>query len=131
LLILTDGSPVTVDALKPKVVREPRRQLHKQPAWMTVDDGVTNRECFVLDVSPGGARIVTDVAIDVRDRFGLVLVRDRPKHQSCEVVWRRGKTYGVKFLKASEASARPIDGLSTVDAQADLFDAARRTKAEG
>jgi hypothetical protein len=121
---------VTVDALKPKVVREPRRQLHKQPAWMTVDDGVTNRECFVLDVSPGGARIVTDVAIDVRDKFGLALVRDRPKHQSCEVVWRRGKTYGVKFLNASEASAGPISNLSAIDAQADLFDAGPRMKAE-
>jgi hypothetical protein len=121
---------VTIDVLKPKVVREPRRQLHKQPAWMTVDDGVTNRECIVLDVSPGGARIVTDVAIDVRDRFGLALVRDRPKHQSCEVVWRRGKTYGVKFLNASEASAGPINNLSTVDAQADLFDATRQTNAE-
>ena len=81
-----------------KVAREPRRQLHKHPARMTVDDGVTKHECFVLDVSPGGARIVTDVAIDVMDRFGLALVADRPKHQPCEVVWRRGKTYGIKFL---------------------------------
>jgi len=23
---------------------------------------------------------------------------ERPKRQSCEVVWRRGRTYGVKFL---------------------------------
>lgn len=113
------------------MAREPRRQLHKQPAWMTVDDGLTKRECFVLDVSPGGARIVTDVAIDVRDRFGLALVRDRPRHQSCEVVWRRGKTYGVKFLSAGEASARPIKDLSAAEAnlQPDLFDAVR-TKAE-
>jgi len=118
---------VTVDAPKPKIVRELRRPLHKQPAWMTVDDGLTNRECFVLDVSPGGARIVTDVAIDVRDKFGLALVRDRPKHQSCEVVWRRGKTYGVKFLNASETSVAPTQDLLVVesDAQADLFDAAR------
>ena len=123
---------MTVDAVKGKIVREPRRQLHKQPAWMTVDDGLTNRECFVLDVSPGGARIVTDVAIDVRDRFGLALVRDRPKHQSCEVVWRRGKTYGVKFLSASEARATPVNDLSAVGAyvQADLFDAVLRTKVE-
>jgi hypothetical protein len=88
---------MTLDAPKAKV-REPRRHLHKHPASLTVDDGATSRECIVLDVSPGGARIVTDVAIDVRDRFGLALVKDRPKHQSCEVVWRRGKTYGVKFL---------------------------------
>jgi hypothetical protein len=121
-----------MDALKTKVVREPRRQLHKQPAWMTMDDGLTNRECFVLDVSPGGARIVTDVAIDVRDKFGLALVRDRPKHQSCEVVWRRGKTYGVKFLSAGKAVAGPINDLSAVEphAQADLFDTAQRVKAE-
>jgi hypothetical protein len=120
---------MSVDEPRTKVVREPRRQLHKQPAWMTVDDGLTNRECFVLDVSPGGARIVTDVAIDVRDKFGLALVRDRPKHQSCEVVWRRGKTYGIKFLNANEASAGPIKELSAVEshAQADLFDAAQRT----
>jgi hypothetical protein len=123
---------MSIDESRTKVVRELRRQLHKQPAWMTVDDGLTNRECFVLDVSPGGARIVTDVAIDVRDKFGLALVRDRPKHQSCEVVWRRGKTYGVKFLNASEVSAEPISDLSAVEscAQADLFDAAQRTKAE-
>ena len=122
---------MSVDEPRTKIAREPRRQLHKQPAWMTVDDGLTKRECFVLDVSPGGARIVTDVAIDVRDRFGLALVRDRPKHQCCEVVWRRGKTYGVKFLNASETSARPIKDVSAVEANAqpDLFDA-ERTKAE-
>jgi len=81
-----------------KVTREPRRPLHKHTGWMTIDDGVTKHECMVLDVSPGGARIVSDIAIDVRDRFGLALVADRPKHQPCEVVWRRGKTYGIKFL---------------------------------
>ena len=118
---------MSVDESRTKVVREPRRQLHKQPALMTVDAGLTNRECFVLDVSPGGARIATDVAIDVRDKFGLALVRDRPKHQSCEVVWRRGKTYGVKFLATQEAGAEPVKTESSVDANAqpDLFDAAR------
>ena len=89
---------MTLEEPRVKVQREPRRQLPHHSGWMTVDEGLTNRECFVLDVSLGGARIVTDVAIDVRDKFGLALVRDRPKHQSCEVVWRRGKTYGVKFL---------------------------------
>ena len=52
----------------------------------------------MLDVSPGGARIVMDVPIDIRDRFVLALVPSHPKRQQCEVVWRRGKTYGVKFL---------------------------------
>ena len=87
-----------VDEQRTKVPREPRRDLQKRPTWMSVDDGVTKVECFVLDASPNGAKIVTDAAIDVRDKFVLALVPQHPKQQSCEVVWRRGRTYGVKFL---------------------------------
>ena len=89
---------MSVDEAKTKVQREPRRELRKRPTWMTVDDGMTKIECFVLDVSPGGAKIVTDAAIDVRDSFVLALVPEHPMRQPCEVVWRRGKTYGIKFL---------------------------------
>ena len=89
---------MSVDEARTKVQREPRRQLRKRPTWMTVDDGMTKIECFVLDVSPGGAKIVTDAAIDVRDSFLLALVPEHTTRQSCEVVWRRGKTYGIKFL---------------------------------
>ena len=84
--------------LRTKIQREPRRQLHKRPAWIKVGDGTTKIECLVLDVSPGGAKIVTDAAIDVRDSFVLALVPEHPMRQPCEVVWRRGKTYGIKFL---------------------------------
>jgi hypothetical protein len=34
----------------------------------------------------------------VRDRFELTLVKGHHKRELCEVVWRRGRTYGVKFL---------------------------------
>jgi hypothetical protein len=87
-----------VDEQRTKVQREPRRELRKRPTWMTIDNGTTKIECFVLDVSPGGAKIATDVALDVRDSFELALVPEHTRRQSCEVVWRRGKTYGVKFL---------------------------------
>ena len=87
-----------------KVQREPRRQLHKKPAWISVDDGMTKRQCFILDVSPGGARIATDDAMDVGDSFELALVPDHPKREFCEVVWRRAKTYGVKFLRVRPSS---------------------------
>ena len=89
---------MTVDEPKTKVQREPRRQLSKRPAWITLDEGTTKIDCFVLDVSPGGAKIMTDAAIDVRDSFVLALVPEHPKRQPCEVVWRRGQTYGIKFL---------------------------------
>jgi hypothetical protein len=51
-----------------------------------------------LDVSPGGAKVVTDIGIDVGDRFGLILVPSRPQSRDCVVVWRNGTTFGVKFL---------------------------------
>ena len=89
---------MTVDEPKTKVQREPRRQLSKRPAWITLDEGTTKIDCFVLDVSPGGAKIMTDAAIDVRDSFVLALVPEHPKRQPCEVVWRRGQTYGITFL---------------------------------
>jgi hypothetical protein len=89
---------MTIDKPRAKVQREPRRQANQQPAWITVDDGMTKRECFILDISPGGAKIMTDAAIEVRERFGLALVPTHPKRQPCEVVWRRGNTYGIKFV---------------------------------
>ena len=86
-----------VDKPRAKVQREPRRQLNRRPTWITVD-GMTKSECFVLDVSPGGAKIMTDIEIDIRDRFVLALVPNHPRSQQCEVVWRRGNTLGVKFV---------------------------------
>jgi PilZ domain len=83
---------------KARVQREPRRQLHRRLAWITADNGVTQYECHVLDLSSGGARIATDDVMDVRDRFELTLVKGHHKRELCEVVWRRGSTYGVKFI---------------------------------
>jgi PilZ domain len=90
---------MTAELPRTKVQREPRRQMPNQSAWMTIDDGTTRQQCTVLDISPGGAKIVTDGAMDVGNRFGLTLVPDHPRHLQCEVVWRRGKTCGVKFLQ--------------------------------
>jgi hypothetical protein len=81
-----------------KIQREPRRQLNKHSAWLAIDDEMTKIQCVVVDVAPGGAKIVTDAAIDVKDRFILALVPEHPKRQPCEVVWRSGKTFGIKFL---------------------------------
>ena len=89
---------MTIDKPRTKIQREPRRLMNRRPAWFTLDDGMTRNECFVLDVSPGGAKIITDAAIDVSDTFGLTLVPAHPKRQPCEVVWRRGNVYGIRFL---------------------------------
>jgi hypothetical protein len=89
---------MTIDRSRTKIQREPRRQMNKQSAWYSVDNGITRQECLVLDVSPGGAKIITDAAIDVRGRFELALVPAHLKRQPCEVVWRRGNVHGIRFL---------------------------------
>jgi len=81
-----------------KVQREPRRQMNGRPACLMLSDGTTELECSVLDVAPGGARIVTEAEMDVGDHFTFALVASHNKHQRCEVVWRRDKTFGVRFL---------------------------------
>ena len=101
-----------------RVQREPRRQLHKRLAWISVDNGVTEAECHVLDLSSGGARIATDDAMDVRDRFELTLVKGHHKRDLCEVVWRRGKTYGVKFVTLLPVIvAEPVSELAAASVQ--------------
>jgi PilZ domain len=100
-----------------RIQREPRRQLHKRLAWITADNGVTEHECHVLDLSSGGARIAADDAMDVRDRFELTLVRGHPKRELCEVVWRRGKTYGVKFLTLLPVVATPVSDPTAASVQ--------------
>jgi len=89
---------MTVDGPRTKIQREPRRQLNNRRTWIAFDEQMTKIECQVLDVAPGGAKIVTAAAIDVKDRFVLALVPEHSKRQSCEVVWRNGNTFGVKFL---------------------------------
>jgi hypothetical protein len=95
-----------------KVQREPRRQMNGRSAWVTMDDGVTRHECAVIDIAPGGAKIVMDVEIDVGGRFELALVPTHPKMQQCEVVWRREQSFGVKFLPAGawQASREVVAG---------------------
>ena len=103
---------MTVGEPRAKVQREQRRQLHKRLAWITADNGVSERECHVLDVSSGGARIASDDAMDVRDRFELTLVKGHHRRELCEVIWRRGKTYGVKFVTLlPEIASPPTDPI--------------------
>ena len=88
-----------MDRLPPKrkLKREVRRRRH-QSAWITFDGETTARECRVSDVSQNGAKIIVDAGTEIGTCFGLALVPDHPNRQRCEVVWRRGKTFGVKFV---------------------------------
>jgi hypothetical protein len=78
--------------------REARRSVH-QPGWVTLDGGFAARQCVVQDLSSSGAKITLDDAIALTGRLRLAFSRDARTGRSCEVVWRRGKSLGVKFVR--------------------------------
>lgn len=77
--------------------REARRSV-QQPGWITLDGGFAARQCKVLDMSSNGAKIVLDDPQSVSSRVRLAFSRDARTGRTCEVVWRRGKTLGVRFV---------------------------------
>ena len=45
-----------------------------------------------------GAKLVAEIDVAIGNRFRLSAVPHALARQRCEVVWRRGKTFGVKFV---------------------------------
>jgi hypothetical protein len=66
-------------------------------AWIVIN-GRPDRECSVLDASPAGAKLVTKDGSGILERFELAFFQEASKRRKCEVIWRRGKVLGVKFV---------------------------------
>ncbi len=75
------------------------RKLLGQTAWITLDGGFAARQCVVADISPTGARLVLDDVSMLPARLRLAFARDARTGRTCQVVWRRGKSAGVKFVR--------------------------------
>jgi hypothetical protein len=80
------------------------RRTRQHEAWITFDRGVQSFECQVLDISSDGAKVVTDVDAPIGTRFRLSAVPQAVVRRSCEVVWRKGRTIGVKFTAPEPAT---------------------------
>ena len=78
--------------------REARKSLG-QSAWITLDGGFAARQCVVQDISPAGARISVDDAATLPAKLRLAFARDARTGHKCQVVWRRGRSAGVKFVR--------------------------------
>jgi hypothetical protein len=78
--------------------REARKSL-RQPGWVTLDGGFAARPCVVQDMSSTGAKITVDDSTVLAGRLRLAFSRDARTGRNCEVVWRRGKSLGVKFTR--------------------------------
>ena len=79
-------------------MREVRKSLH-QPGWITLEGGFAARPCVVQDMSSTGAKITIDDPNVLPARLRLAFARDARTGRPCEVVWRRGKSLGIKFVR--------------------------------
>ena len=89
------GTSKTIAALKK---RDARRSL-SQPGWITLDGGFAARRCVVHNMSSTGAKITIDDPNMLPAKLRLAFTRDARTGRPCEVVWRRGKSVGVKFVR--------------------------------
>jgi PilZ domain len=75
------------------------RKSVQQSGWITLDGGFAARRCVVDDMSATGAKITVEDASALAGRLRLAFSRDARSGRRCEVVWRRGKSFGVKFVR--------------------------------
>jgi hypothetical protein len=75
------------------------RKLLGRPAWITLEGGFAARQCVVADISRTGARILFEEAMALPARLKLAFSRDARTGHTCQVVWRRGKSAGVRFVR--------------------------------
>lgn len=77
--------------------REARRSV-SQSGWITLEGGFAARPCVVVDLSSSGAKLNVDDVQSVGPKLRLAFSRDARTGRACEVIWRRGKTIGVRFV---------------------------------
>jgi PilZ domain len=75
------------------------RKLLGQSAWITLEGGFAARQCVVQDISPAGARIALDDAATLPATLRLAFSRDARTGHKCQVVWRRSRSAGLKFVR--------------------------------
>ncbi len=78
--------------------REARKSL-RQPGWITFEGGFAARQCVVEDMSPTGAKVTVEDPNELPTKLRLAFARDARTGRNCEVVWRRGMSVGVKFVR--------------------------------
>jgi len=86
-------------ASKKREARKESRKSVQEPAWVTLEGGFAARRCVVHDMSSAGAKITVADSSVLAGRVRLAFSRDARKGRNCEVVWRRGKSFGVKFVR--------------------------------
>lgn len=71
-------------------------------------DGTWRRNCLMMDVAFGGAKLVIEPSTNrlASKDFFLVLSTTGAAYRRCELVWSNGKQLGVRFLESADNSPR-------------------------
>jgi hypothetical protein len=67
------------------------------------DQGTWSLPMLLADVSSTGAKLAllgADASAMAADTFTLFLTENRSASRACRLIWRRGKTLGVQFVRA-------------------------------
>jgi hypothetical protein len=72
--------------------------MRHHPAWIAFDGDTRSYDCQVLDVSASGAKLIADIDAVVGSKFRLSFTPQSLAGKECEVVWRKRRTIGVRFL---------------------------------
>jgi hypothetical protein len=78
--------------------RDVRRSV-QQTGWITLEGGFAVRECLVHDMSSTGAKLSVSDGSLLSGGLRLAFSRDAKTGRQCQVVWRRGRSFGVKFVR--------------------------------
>jgi len=84
-------------AIFKKESRKPRHSSMND-AWVMLDGGFAKRNCTILDLSAGGARLQLAEAGPIGNHLSLAITRDVRKATRCRVVWRKASVVGVEFI---------------------------------
>ena len=66
-------------------------------ARLTKAADLSDRQCTVIDISEGGARLRVDDPQFVKPQFQLKLDRTSPG-RACKVAWKKGDVIGIEFV---------------------------------
>jgi hypothetical protein len=78
--------------------RDARKSL-QQAGWITLEGGFAARPCVVQDMSASGAKVTIDDPNPLPAKLRLAFTRDARTGRNCEVVWRRGRSVGIRFVR--------------------------------
>ena len=83
--------------------RKLKRKALIHRALLVLDDKSSLRDCVVLDLSDGGARLQVDPA-PLPEKFTLLLSRNGTVRRACHLVWQKDQEIGVQFVKSRAAA---------------------------